>query len=66
MNLLEHYIEEVISVKPCNEEWTLEFEGVKFYDVELISDCYGRKERDTHIWRKSQMEQILQQGFYMA
>ena len=40
MNLLEHYIKKVISIKPCEEEWTLQYTDMEFFKVKLICGGY--------------------------
>lgn len=66
MNLLEHYIKEVHSVKECNEEWTKEFPGECFVEVDMTYDCYGCIERRTHTFKISMWEQVKEQGYFMA
>lgn len=50
-NLLEHYIEEIISVKPCHDEWTKEFDA-NFVKVVVIASCYGDKKKYERIYNK--------------
>ncbi|AIW03255.1 hypothetical protein CPT_Mater98 [Bacillus phage Mater] len=66
MNLLEQYIEEVISVKPYNESWTAKFPGKEFVKVELVTNCYGSKEKILRIWTKEEWTEIQEQGYYMG
>lgn len=66
MNLLENYIEEIISVEPYTEDWTLEFPDRIFVKVLLVSNCYGRKEQRDHIWNTDEWEKIQEQGYYWA
>ena len=66
MNLLEHYIEEVISIEQCKEEWALQYKDMEFYKIKFICSCYGEKETNTRIWEKQKMEENLARGFYFA
>ena len=74
MNLLEHYINEVLSVKDITEEYTTRmkrfnegfFIGEPIYEVEMDINCYGRKEVVIEIWTKSEYEAHVQRGYYMA
>lgn len=66
MNILEHYIKEIHSVKECKEEWTKEFPGEKFVSVDLTYDCYGCIERREHCWKESYWKQIQEQGYFMG
>ena len=66
MNILEHYIKEIHSIKPCTEEWITEFPYRELLEIELTSDCYGRIERETYIWSSNQWEQIKEQGYFMG
>lgn len=74
MNLLEHYIMEIISV----EDVTKEFEKFMrkempeyifdepFLKVKIIVNCYGiEKEYETY-WKKSQYEKYKSKGYFMA
>lgn len=65
MNILEHYIKEVHTVKVCEEEWTKEFNYI-ILEVELTSECYGRIERETHYWSERMWNKIYSQGYYMG
>lgn len=66
MNLLEHYIKEIHSVKKCKKEWTKEFPGEEFVNVDLTYECYGCIERMVHTWNKYSWEQIQEQGYFMG
>ena len=63
MNLLEQYIEEVIEIKPYEEEWTKKYDK-KFFEIELISNCYGCREKRKKIWSEGEMKKNIEQGFY--
>ena len=56
MNLLEHYIIEVKSVK--------EFDT--FVEVEVLCDCWGEKRVLTHFATKDGWQRQLEQGYFMA
>lgn len=64
MNILEHYIVEIHSVKPYTEEWTKEFPDNKFVEVDCTSDCWGSVERLTHIWTVKELDKHKEQGYY--
>ena len=66
MNLLEHYIKEVISIEPCKEEWALQYKDMKFFKVTLVCRCYETVEEQTHIWEKQEMEEYFNKGFFLA
>ena len=63
MNILEHYIEEVIKTRPYEEEWTKNYDK-KFFEIELISNCYGRREKRKMIWSENEMKANIERGFY--
>lgn len=59
MNLLEHYIKEIHSIK--------EYEGNNsFLLVDLTTDCYGVISRQIHFATKEQWENEKELGFYLA
>ena len=64
MNLLEHYIIEIHSVKKCEEDWVEE--DWEILEVDLTHDCYGRIKRETYYWKKGMFEQIKKQGYFMG
>jgi hypothetical protein len=60
MNLLEHYIKEIISekcVRKYDEDWV---------EVKLIIKCYGVTEEKTKLFLREDWEKIKSQGYYMA
>lgn len=59
MNLLEHYIEEVHSVTPDenNPDWV---------EVDLTCNCWGVTERKVYHTRKDVWEQEKEQGYFLA
>lgn len=62
MNLLEHYIEKIISedfiINPNNDK--------EYYKVKMIVDCYGSKSETTNIFSVDDWKVIKQKGYYMA
>ena len=69
MNLLEHYIQEVHSVKDVSNE----FEERNGYPpnepllrVDLTCDCYGSVARDTWYFPISKWEDTKAKGYFMA
>lgn len=61
MNLLEHYIDEVI--KETKRKTTY---GTDIIEVEMIIDCYGVKEKTTHRFLHDEWEKAKKDGYYMA
>lgn len=66
MNTLENYIVKVHSVKPYEAEWTKEFPGKEFVEVDMTSTCYGNEQRSKHVWNTKSWEEVKNQGFYWA
>jgi hypothetical protein len=60
MNLLEHYIDEIISVQKIQEY------GRDYYRVNAIVDCYGQKEQIDRLFSINEWEQAKAKGYYMA
>lgn len=62
MNLLEHYIDKIISedfiINPNNNK--------EYYKVKMIVDCYGSKSETTQIFSVDDWEVIKQKGYYMG
>lgn len=74
VNLVENYIEEVLSVKDITEEYTarmkrfdedLSIEG-SIYEIKMRVNCCGNKENVTRIWTKSEYEINTKRGYYLA
>lgn len=65
MNLLEQYIEEIHSEKPCNAEWTKKF-NKEFVEVDHTTNCYGRLTRTKDVFAKNDWERFKMQGYYMG
>lgn len=60
MNLLEHYIEEIISEEEVNHN------GENFVVAKVKVNCYGNVNVDEHITSKRMWEEEKLQGYYMA
>lgn len=62
MNLLEHYIDKIISedfiINPNNSK--------EYYKVKMIVDCYGSKSETTKIFFVDDWKVIKQKGYYMG
>lgn len=62
MNLLEHYIEKIISedfiINPNNDK--------EYYKIKMTVDCYGNKSETTQIFCVDDWKAIKQKGYYMA
>lgn len=62
MNLLEHYIDEIISEQKIQNPEN----GREYYRVNAIVDCYGQKEQINRIFLIDEWEQAKAKGHYMA
>jgi hypothetical protein len=62
MNLLEHYIDKIISedfiINPNNSK--------EYYKVKMIIDCYGSKSETTQMFSVDDWKVIKQKGYYMS
>ena len=38
----------------------------KYFEVELISDCYGRLGKSKHVWSESEYFGVMERGYYMG
>ena len=74
MNLLEHYIKEVISIVDVTKEWE-DFirkdipnfvETNPMLEVKMLVNCYGNIEETIKRLHKSEWDKIQEQGYYMA
>jgi hypothetical protein len=61
MNLLEHYIDEIINVTERKTQ-----KGTDIVEVEMIINCYGVKEQTIHIFLPSEWEKAKKDGYYLA
>ena len=75
MNLLEHYIKEIISVEDVTKEWEdcMRKDDPNFVEndpmlkVEMIVSCYSNMIYGTiKTLHKSEWYKIQEQGYYMA
>lgn len=66
MNLLEIYLEEIISVEPYENEWTKDFKDRSFVKVVGIFNCYGNKKEETHIFNNIEWENVKEKGYYIG
>lgn len=67
MNVLEVYIEKIHSVKAHEHEpWMDKFPGLKLVDVDISTNCYGRRKRSISTFETKEWENIKSQGYYMA
>lgn len=64
MNILEHYIEEIISVEPYNAEWTKEFDK-EFLKIKVVTECYGDIRETETVESKEAWEKIKERGYFM-
>lgn len=65
MNLVEHYIEEVHSVKPYVEDWTRKL-NKPFVIVELTYNCYGTLGEHKWVYSVDEWNDIREKGFYLG
>lgn len=63
MNLLEHYILEVINI---NELQMPEHIKEHYIEVEVLCDCWGDKRIYTHVTTRENWELELKQGYFLA
>ena len=75
MNLLEHYIKEIISVEDVTKEWEnfMRKDDPNFVEndpmlkVEMIVSCYSNMIYGTiKTLHQSEWDKIQEQGYYMA
>ena len=74
MNLLEHYIKEIISVEDVTKEWEKYMqekypnfiENDPMLQVAIIVNCYGQTTGTTNMFHNSEWDKIQEQGYYMA
>lgn len=75
MNLLEHYIEKVISVKDVTQEWEKYMQEEEdpnyieldpMLEIKVLVNCMGVEEYNILWCNKSEWDKIQEQGYYMA
>lgn len=64
MNLLEHHIKEIISVKPYNGAWTANHDE-KFLEIQVVTDCHGCIEESSTIQSEENWKTISERGYFM-
>ena len=62
MNLLEHYIDEIISEEKIQNPEN----GEEYYRITAVVDCYGRKEVKSSLFTVDEWKQAKKDGYYMA
>lgn len=62
MNILEHYIDEIISEQNVQNPEN----GNEYYRVNAIVDCYGTKEQINRLFMIDEWEKAKKQGYYMG
>ena len=68
MNLVEHYIVEIYSIEDITKEFeeeTGEKPRGKLFEVDLLYNCYGRKNRTTKIFAERELETTKKRGYYL-
>lgn len=65
MNLLKHYIEEIILEKPYKADWTKQHKD-KFVEVEMIVNVYGGLSSEHKIFTVDKWKEVKEKGFYFA
>lgn len=75
MNLLEHYIKEIISVEDVTKEWEKYMqekdsnfiETDPMLEIKILINCMSVYEEYNILWcHKSEWDKIQEQGYYMA
>lgn len=61
MNLLEHYIIDVIEINALDT-----FPLPPMIEVKALCDCWGDKRVYTHVTTRENWERELKQGYFMA
>ncbi|QAA31228.1 hypothetical protein [Clostridium manihotivorum] len=64
MNLLECYIKEVKSIKPCKEEWTKKF-NKKFLTIKVVVNCYGNIQKHETVESEEDWKKIKERGYFL-
>lgn len=65
MNLLEHYIKEIISEEEftIDETWAI---NINFVRVKMIINCYGNIEEKTRVFTKAEWRVAKSEGYYLG
>lgn len=64
MNVVEHYIREIHSVKDVSGEVKFPQEH-RVYEVDLTSDCYGAISRNQVLFTEPEFEEALYKGYFL-
>jgi hypothetical protein len=63
MNLLEHYIKEIISVEDVpHEDWM----NKKYLKVKLVANCYGDIRQYERWFGEEEWGKVKEQGYFMS
>lgn len=66
MNILEHYIIDVINEEPYEMPMPEnELEHVDYVEVTLTHNCYGSKKTETTVFVKDEWERAKAKGYFM-
>lgn len=70
MNTIDIHITKVFSVTPhkiapayANRLWA---KGKQFVDVVLLENAYGSVRKNSHLWEKTEWEDIKKKGYYVG
>ncbi len=62
MNILEHFIDQIISEQKVQDPEN----GREYYRVTAIVNCYGQEEKIDKIFPIDEWDQAKSNGYYMA
>lgn len=66
MNVLEHYIKELLSVQ-LREIKKENGEPLKYYSINAVVNCYGKEAICDHVvFSMEELKKVLNDGFWMA
>lgn len=68
MNLLGHYIEEVLEIEDVTNNYHSLFGTIDepIYKIKMVVSCYGNKTTEEVRWRKGLYEANIKKGYYLA
>lgn len=68
MNLVEHYIEKILSIEDVTNKMSEIIKDLDepMYEIKMVVDCYGIVTTEEVIWRKSEYEKNMKIGYYLA
>ena len=64
MNVVEHCILEIHSVKDISDELKFPHKN-RVLEVDMTFDCYGVVSRDQLLFMEPEFEEILQKGYFL-